>query len=285
MLLGFISIVLMTVDHQFNYLDNLRSMLSLGLSPLQHLVNLPIRSARDVTENLSMRRTLLMENQQLRDENLVLKVRLQRFEDLQQENQRLRLLLDSVGETENQVTIAQVMSVDLDPFSRKMRLNKGSQHHIKAGIPVFDTQGVMGQVVQADLFSSVVILITDPEHAIPVQMVRTGLHTIAVGTGSSTLSLRYLPNTADIRPGDQLITSGMGGRFPDGYPVGVVTDVQRNVGEPYTEAKARPAALLDRNRDVLLIWPEHATAAPDAVGALGTSHKNTDSSTPEEASP
>ncbi len=246
----------MVADAHMNYLGSLRNFSYTAVAPLYQAISLPIRSAQELAQNFSQHRLLLAENQNLRDQNLLLQVQLQRLDDLRTENRHLRGLFGSAPRFVEKMLIAEVMAVDLDPFSRKMIINKGVNQEVQIGLPVFDAQGVMGQVIETGTVTSRVMLITDPDHTLPVQVARTGLHTLVAGTGAEgELDLLYLPNTAELHIGDKLITSGLGGRFPRGYPVAVVTHFKPVMGQPYAEAKARPSALLDRNRDVLLIWP------------------------------
>ncbi len=124
------------------------------------------------------------------------------------------------------------------------------------GQPLIDAHGVMGQVIHVSPFSSSALLITDPSHALPVQLNRNGLRSVAVGTGASnTLELTHLPNNADVVVGDIVVTSGLGGRFPSGYPVGTVISVETDTGQPFAKVAVEPAAQLERNREVLLVWP------------------------------
>lgn len=250
------------------YQGNLRHYFYLMVAPFYQAVSQPIYSAQEIAQSFSHRQLLLAENQYLRDQNLKLQVRLQRFDDLRAENQRLQKLLGAIPPNSEKILLTQVMAVDLDPFSRKMVLNKGAKHQVKIGLPVFDAQGVMGQIMEISSLTSMVMLLTDPDHTLPVQVERTGLHTIAAGSGhKDSLQLLYLPNTAEIGIGDRLLTSGLGGRFPAGYPVAIVTQFKPVIGKPYAEATAQPSALLDRNRDVLIVWPSAeafaAAKAPD----------------------
>ncbi len=265
-LLSVLSVALMFADARMNYLDNLRHYFYASVSPLYYAVGVPIQSAQTLAQSFSQRRLLLMENQHLRDQNLRLQVQHQRLSDLQDENKRLRHLLGAAPKFVEKMLIAEVMAVDLDPFSRKMVINRGDSDDVRLGLPVFDAQGVMGQVMELGSLTSMVMLITDPDHTLPVQIARTGLHTLAAGTGvEDVLELLYLPNTAEIRIGDEIVTSGLGERFPRGYPVGVITTFHSTIGKSYAEAKARPSALLDRNRDVLLIWPPRSSPTEASI--------------------
>lgn len=245
----------MTADHKADYLRTVRSTLSAVVYPLQYAVHLPIRSGAWLAESLSSRESLIAQNERLKVERLRLQVRLEKFIELESENRRLRNLLDSSVKTSEKVLIAELLSVDMNPFNRRIVLNKGRRHGVFDGQSLVDSQGVMGQVASVGPFSSTALLITDPSHALPVQFHRTGLRAIAVGSGAADLlTLSHIPNNADIRVGDLLVTSGLGGRFPHGYPVGRVTRVQRDSGQPFASVDVEPSARLERNREVLLIW-------------------------------
>ncbi|MHB8747053.1 MAG: rod shape-determining protein MreC [Gammaproteobacteria bacterium] len=257
------SILLMTADQRLHQFERLRGGLSAALYPLQYLINLPTAGWHSLNESLATRLTLLRENTQLHDENLHIKARLLRYEALQAENKRLKELLDSSVKLEGHILVAELLSVDLDPSKQQILINKGSQQKVFEGQPLLDATGIVGQVLHVAPFSSTAILITDPDHALPVQVNRNGLRTIAVGTGDlHRLNLPHVPNNADIKVGDLLITSGLGGRFPADYPVATVTVVAANPGSPFAKVTAVPTAHLDRSREVLLVWPE-PTDTPD----------------------
>ena len=255
-LLVLVSIVLMTFDQRHSHLDTIRSAISVALWPLQQAVHLPFAAWQWGSENLTLHSTLLQENDTLRRENLLLNARLQKFASLRAENERLRELLQSAHQVADRVLIAELLAFDPDPYRRRVVVNKGSRHGAYRGQPVLDAHGVMGQVLLTNPLASEVLLITDPEHALPVQVNRNGLRAIASGTGArSDLDLPHLPNTADIRPGDLLVTSGLDGRFPRGYPVAEVSEVVREPGQHFLSIRAVPLAHLERNREVLLVWP------------------------------
>jgi rod shape-determining protein MreC len=166
-----------------------------------------------------------------------------------------------VGE---RVRVAELLKVDFDPFSQDIVINKGSRDGVSVGQPIVDAEGVMGQVVHVAPFTSTAMLITDPSHAIPVADNRNGLRAIAMGTGSfNRLDIPNLPRNADIQQGDLLVTSGLGGRFPAGYPVATVERVERNPGQSFAEVSARPIAHLEQSREVLLVWTAPAPTACD----------------------
>ena len=249
------SLALMTVDHHFRHLEVVRTTLSVLVLPLQLAVNAPFRVAHWASEALATRRTLLEDNAQLRRDRLLIDARLARLADLEAENRRLRDLLDSSARVGERVLVAEVMAVDLDPFSHKLLLNKGARDGVFAGQPLIDANGVMGQVVHVTPLSCTALLITDPNHALPAQITRNGLRAVAVGRGVTTgLELAHLPLNADVRVGDLVVTSGLGGRFPSGYPVGRVSQVRLDTGRPFAEVTVEPAAYLERNREALLVW-------------------------------
>ncbi len=253
-----LSITLMITDTRFGYLTTVRTYLLGIVYPLQYLVDMPIKAGQWLSKSASSRNQLLSENTKLREENLQLQVALQKFEHLKDENNRLRYLLDSSKEVGERVQVAEVLAVDLELSKRNILINKGKNSDVFINQPVIDAKGVMGQITQIGLFSSVVMLITDPEHELPVQVVRTGLRTIAKGMGTlNRLSLLYLSNTGlntGIKVGDLIVTSGIGQKFPKGYPVGTVIEVTPDIGKPYAQVHALPRAILERNREVLLVW-------------------------------
>lgn len=245
----------MALDHRQQHLDSLRSSLSFLLYPVYQLSDLPRSSGEWLAEGFSTRRELQEENANLRAEHLLLEAQLQKLDTLQLENFRLRELLDSSVRVGERVLIAEILSVDLNPFNRQIVINKGSRQNVYPGQPLLDADGVMGQVISVSWLTSNAMIISDPSHAIPVTVNRNGLRAIAIGTGATnTLDLPHIPNNADIRVGDLLITSGLGGRFPPNYPVGTVTEVTVDSSAPFARVRAEPTAKLDRSREVLLVW-------------------------------
>lgn len=248
------SIVLMTLDHR-QHLSTVRGVLATAVYPWQYLVQLPARTGGWLSEHLQSRSTLLEENQRLRQKQLFINAQLQKLTALEAENRRLRLLLESSVNLGERVLIAELLTVDFDSYHRhQILINKGSLHGVHVGQPLLDQEGIVGQIVHANPLTSTAILITDPNHALPVQVNRNGLRTLAVGTGNfNELKLPYIPNNDDIQVGDLLVTSGLGGRFPRGYPVAHVTEVSFDPGQPFARITAKPTAWLDRIREVLLI--------------------------------
>ena len=258
----------MTVDHRQHHLDSIRSGLSTLIYPLEYLVNVPVAVGTWASETLSSRTHLLDENARLRAEQLRLQARLQQFEALEAENARLRRLLHSSGKVRKHVLIGELLAVDHDPFKRQILINKGTRDGVFEGQPIIDAQGIMGQIVHTSPFTSTAMLITDPNHAIPVQFNRNGLRAIALGTGSANrLEVPNLPNNADVQVGDLLITSGLGRRFPPGYPVARVVSVDKDPSQPYARVLAEPTARLERSREVLLVWQTEQPEANKAATA------------------
>lgn len=249
----------MTLDHRFHHLDTVRSSLSALVYPLRFLVNMPGDMLDWTSDTFTTREVLQEENSTLRTQNELLKAELQKLTFLQVENQQLRALLDSSKTIGERVLIAELLSVDLDPYKRQIVINKGSRDEVYAGQPLIDASGVMGQVVHVGPFSSTALLITDPSHALPVQVNRNGLRAIATGVGSENMiELPHLPNNADVLVGDLLVSSGLGCVFPTGYPVGRITQIDTDPSLPFAKIFVEPTARLNRSREVLLVWPEQS---------------------------
>ncbi len=260
------SVTLMTVDHRQQTLDSVRADLSVLMYPIQYLINLPSTAGDWIEESFATRRSLQEDNARLRAQHLLLQARLQRSDALEAENRRLRELLESSFKAGDRVLIAELMSVDFDPYRHQVLVNKGERDGVFVGQPVLDADGVMGQIIQITPYTATAILITDPSHAIPVQVNRNGVRGIVVGNGSlAEVSLPHLTSSADIRVGDLLVTSGLGGRFPPGYPVAEVTKVDFSSGDAFTQISARPLSHLDRSREVLLVWPTLVNPTPVAA--------------------
>jgi rod shape-determining protein MreC len=266
---GALSIALMTVDHRYHALDGVRDVLATAVYPLHILVRLPADAQSWLTEKWTRRSVLLEENARLREKQMLLNVQLQKLTTLEAENRRLRSLLESAVNTPERVLIAELLAVDFDPYRHHILLNRGRQHGLYVGQPVLDQHGVIGQIIRANPLTSTAILITDPNHALPIQINRTGVRTLALGTGKlQELELPHIPHNEDVKVGDVLVTSGMGGRFPRGYPVGTVTAVEFDPGSPFARILAKPVAQLDRIREVMLLDHEPPIIAPDSSDAV-----------------
>ncbi|MDD2660496.1 MAG: rod shape-determining protein MreC [Methylococcales bacterium] len=249
------STILLTTEYRSPRLDPVRTTLSFFVDPLKYLVDLPTVLVGQAAESVSSYRTLKKENGRLREEQLIDQTRLLKFEALEKENIRLRALLENSFKLGEQVLVAELLSINTAPYEHIVVVNKGTRFGVHPQQPVLDANGVVGQVFRALPFTSEIMLITDPNHAIPVQVNRNGLLTIAVGSGQlNRLVLPYLPGNADIRPGDLLITSGLGGTFPQGYPVAVVDEFTSQPNKAFATITATPKALLDRNRELMIVW-------------------------------
>lgn len=244
----------MSLDHRQRMPEPVSYTLSAVVYPIRAVADLPFEIGDLLSRELSGRRQLMAENERLQAQHLLNEARLQKLDALEEENIRLRQLLASSYEMDEPVLIAELMRVDLDPYSHLVQIGKGARDGVFRGQPVLDAKGVVGQVDKVGPFSAMVRLITDPSHAIPVRINRNGIRSVAVGTGNlHELRLTNLPNNTDIRPGDLLVTSGLGGRFPRGYPVARVISVTTDPGPAFARVVARPTAALDRLQEVLLI--------------------------------
>jgi len=253
--LVFLSIVLMTVDHRQHHLDTVRRAIGAAVYPVQLVVDAPVRFWAWLGESTTSRNDLELELGRLRAERLLTNARLQRLTSLEAENARLRALLEARNRVRDVVRVAEIMAVDANPYEHNLVINIGSRDGVYDGQAIVDSDGVVGQVIKTGYATSQAVLISDTDHALPVEVNRNGLRTIAVGTGEiDRLDLPFLPNNADIRAGDLLVTSGLGGAFPAGYPVAVVSSVTRIPQEPFADVTATPAAALDQVREVMLIW-------------------------------
>ena len=271
------SIALLVTEHQNSQLGGVRTTLSIFVDPLKYLVSLPNTVLDHLSDSVVTYQALKTENDRLREEQLVHQTRMLKFAALEKENIRLRALLENSFKLGEQVLVAELLSVNMAPYEHIVVVNKGTRFGVHPQQPVLDVNGVVGQVFRALPFTSEIMLITDPNHAIPVQVNRNGLLTIAVGSGQlNRLFLPFLPSNADIRPGDLLITSGLGGTFPQGYPVAVVDEFTAQPNKAFATITATPKASLDRNRELMIVWsksvpvpliakPESEEGTPDAV--------------------
>src|SRR5574337_1181246 len=256
-------IVLMFYDHQRGHLEKVHAALSTVVYPIQAAVNAPYALADWAGQKLATHGALVRDNAAMRRQLLADSAQLQPFQALEQENARLRDLLQAGKRVDGHVMAATLLAVDMDPFRHVMTIDKGTRAGVYDGQTLLDARGIVGQIIRADPWSSEAALITDPNQAIPVQINRTGLRTLAVGgVDVDALSLPDLANNADVQVGDLLVTSGLGGRYPAGYPVAVVTRVQRNPAEPFASVSARPVAELNGGHAVLLFFPAVAPPTP-----------------------
>jgi rod shape-determining protein MreC len=259
------SILVMYFDHRENHLDGMRRTISTAVYPLRLAVDAPVRFWGWLNTSTTSRAELELELGRLKAERLLTNARLQRLTALEAENARLRALLDARGRVRDEVRVAEILAVDANPYEHNLIIDIGSRDGVYDGQPIVDAKGVVGQVIETGVMTSQAILISDADHALPVEVNRNGLRTIARGTGEfDRLDLPFLPNNADIRAGDLLVTSGLGGAFPAGYPVAVVNSVTRIPQEPFADVTATPSAALDQVREVMLIWSQpQVTEEPD----------------------
>ncbi len=256
---------LMVADHRQHHLAMIRDGVAALAYPVQWAVQAPVQAWAAMSESFATRSRVEAENVKLAADNLVLRLKLMRFESLEQENQRLRAVRESSARVVQRSLVAEIVRVDLDPFRQRVLINKGSRADLFRGQAAIDANGIFGQVTRVGPFSAEIILISDPEHAIPVQVNRTGARSIALGTGrSGLLTLPYLPQNTDVIVGDLLVSSGLGGVYPPGYPVGKVTAVTRDSGQPLLEVEAKPLAGLDSDPEVLLVWFDNEVMEPPA---------------------
>jgi len=261
MIYGLVAVVLMAMDHRGGFVSQARDTVERAVEPVYHVVEWPVRATRNAIEQFRSRRSLRMENEALQRQILLQQAELQRLETLSRENERLRALFQGAQTLAFEYRFAELVRVELDPFSHRVLIDRGSADGVVEGQPVIDGAGVMGQVESVYLHFSSVRLISDPNHALPVQFSRTGLRTVAFGFGETgALDLPNVPLQADVREGDLVVTSGLGERFPGGYPVARVSSIVREEGQTFAQVLARPLAALDRGREVLLISPLQAAA-------------------------
>lgn len=248
---------MLAVDYRSSRLDSIRSVLSVIVYPIQLLVSLPIEMTVAGYETIISYSELVKENERLKQKQLVNSAKLLKYVALQNENIRLRGLLENSFKLDEQVLIAELLLVNLVSYNHIVVVNKGSMLGVHARQSVVDANGVVGQVIRSLPLSSEIMLITDPNHAIPIQVNRNGLRTIAVGSGElNRINLPFLPNNADVLPGDLLVTSGLGGTFPQGYPVAIVDTFTVQPNKPFANISAIPKAKLDRSRELLIVWSD-----------------------------
>ncbi len=279
-----LSVALMVVDARFTLLKPVRSQMSLVLMQSYWITDLPQRLWQGVASQFGSRTELVAENEKLKTENLLLQGRMQKLAALTEQNVRLRELLNSSALVNEKVEVAELIGMDPNPFTHRIIINKGERDGVVLGQPVLDARGLMGQVVELMPYTSRVLLLTDTTHSIPVQVNRNGLRAIASGTGNpERLELRHVADTADIKEGDLLVSSGLGQRFPAGYPVATVKEVIHDSGQPFAIVRAVPTAALNRSRYLLLVFSDNRTAeerANDAAQAQEAQDQQGGTATP-----
>ncbi|MCE8014597.1 rod shape-determining protein MreC [Halomonas sp. MCCC 1A17488] len=255
---------LMFVDHRFTRMEEVRAQLTTVVAPIQWLVAVPSDILAWGSLALSDQRGLVEENRRLREQILHLSHRVQHMSSLTAENVRLRELLGAAARSEAEYITAELLSLDSDPFTHQMVIDRGRRNGVYVGQPVLDASGLVGQVTAVSAYSSRVLMVADASHALPVQVNRNGLRFVLQGSGQyDSLRVVHVPDTADIREGDLLVTSGLAGRFPPGYPVARITEVVHDPGQPFARVTAEPVARLQRSRHFLLIFPPEPAPVPE----------------------
>ena len=257
-----VAIVLMIADHRGGYIERVRAALSAVVEPLYRVAALPARLGRDARVALADRSELAEQNAELGRRLMLAEATLNRYAAVEEQNQRLKRLLDVQQSLGLGAQLARLVEVDPGPFHRRIVLNVGRDDRVGVGQAVIDAGGVMGQIVEVLPHTSTVMLVTNPTQAIPVAIERTGLRTIAKGGSSAdTLELPNIPISADVKVGDRIVTSGLGGVYPAGFPVGEIRAISSDASGLFAAAVATPSASLDRSGEVLVLHE-----IPDAFG-------------------
>jgi rod shape-determining protein MreC len=261
--LAVVSITLMVLDHRGTYLETAKMWMGTATHPFYSVVQAPFDLWNWLTSSFADRANLREQNEQLTEQLRVARIKALQFESLNEENRRLRAIRAASQGIGERTLIAEIIHVDVDPFRHRVRINKGSDDGVFKGQPVLDAFGIVGQVTRVDRYTSEIILISDNEHATPVQVNRNGIRSIAVGTGEvNKLTLPFLTVEADVKPDDLLVSSGLDGVFPAGYPVGRISKVERDPAQTFAVVEAKPMAQLDRSREVLLLWFQAKAQTP-----------------------
>src|SRR5688572_12849114 len=257
-------LVLMFAESRSDYMEQVRYYVGFVVTPLHYVAELPGRGLNLIGGLFASRNQLQRENARLQEQLLMQQYQLQKLEHLTAENRRLNELLNASTVVNERVVRVEMVGESPDPFAKRILIGKGKTDGVYLGQAVFDAYGLMGQVIEVTPFTSWVLLITDPQHATPVQFNRNGTRAIASGTRDSLhlLNLDNIPNTADIQVGDELVTSGLGERFPAGYPVGVVSSVTNDPGKPFATVVVTPTAQIDRSRNLLLVFDSRIRSNP-----------------------
>jgi rod shape-determining protein MreC len=269
-LYSLLALALIIVDKRYDHLGRIRRLLSVVAYPVQIAVASPFEGWHWFRDSVTTRDALRADKTKLEAELRLAQFRLQRYEALEAETQRLRALRENAAGVTDRFLVGDVMNLDLDAFRERVLVDKGASDGIYVGQAVLDSGGVFGQVARVGQLTSEVILVSDAAHAIPVQINRNGLRTVAVGTGDTNrLKLPYLPTSADVVVGDLLVTSGLGGGFPAGYPVGTIAEVKRDPAQSLADVDVKPAAALDRSRELLFVWlkPQATESLPPLKAA------------------
>ena len=280
------SVVVMFLDQREGWLERARYVLQAASYPLQLAVSSPTAAWSWMQESFATRDALRSENNRLRLEQRAVILRAMRFEALERENAELRGLKEALPPVAQRWLASEVVNIQLNSLRQRVLLNRGTTNGVFKGQAVLDERGLLGQTLHVGPWSTEVILITDPEHAIPVEVERNGLRTIAVGAGdAASLALPYLPANADVKSGDLLVTSGLGGVFPAGYPVARITEVHRDAVQPLAQVRATPLGRVDKDREVMLVWFREGHPAAPGNSTLGDTKSGNAAMQPQTAPP
>jgi len=258
----FFSALLIFFDHKMNSFESARGFLQSMVSPLQYLATAPKQMMNWAAENIVTRRQLIADNEQYKINELVFHEQALQLDIVKKENERLRALLASPLRGDARKMVAEILAVDSDPYTHQVVINRGANDGVFEGQAVIDDEGIVGQILHVGTSSSRVLLITDVTHAVPVRISRNGVRLIASGVGViDRLTHNHVPHSTDIRVDDVLVTSGLGGKFPEGYPVAKVSSVVQDESREFARIQSQPVAKIDRLRYVLLLWPEQSELA------------------------
>ena len=260
------SMALIFFDHKMASFETARGYLQSLVSPLQYMANAPKQMMTWASENIVIRQQLMEENQNFRENEQFFHEQVMQLSIVRQENERLRSLLSSPVRGEIKKMFAEILSVDSDPYSHQVLINRGATDGVYEGQPVLDEKGIVGQILHVGVSSSRVILISDISHAIPVRIQRNGLRLIASGSGQiDRLIHNFVPHSADVKEGDLLVTSGLGGKYPEGYPVSRVVLVRADESREFATIYSEPVAQIDRLRYMLLLSKDETVKAVSPV--------------------
>lgn len=251
------SVALILFDHKLDGFGTTRVYLNSLVSPLQYLANLPGQMLNASASRFVSHERLFNENAKLTYDALLINAQLQRLTFLEEENDRLRSLLNSPVQDNTRKLVAELMAVDNNPYSHQIVINKGAINGVFEAQPVLDDRGIVGQIMQVSSTNSRVLLIADVTHAIPVRIARNNVRLVVTGSGSlNELLIQHVAHSSDIKIDDVLLSSGLGNVFPEGYPVATITSIIRDESRPFSQVRAKPIAQLDRLKYLLLLWSE-----------------------------
>ncbi|MGV7172388.1 rod shape-determining protein MreC [Xanthomonas axonopodis] len=283
-----LAVVLIALDSRGGWLSQVRMQANLLIQPIWAVAGLPGRIGSQVRDNAATHAQLVEETRDLRNQLLVANARLTRLQTAALDNAQLRELLNVAERRGLDVQLAPILNIDLDPTRQRLLLDAGSREGVVLGQAVIDAGGLMGQVIEVTPLHSTVLLLTDPDHAVPVSVARNGVRLIVYGRGDR-LELRDIPLSAGVQVGDEIVTSGLGGRFPAGFPVGKVSELHPDDTHAFLVGELTPAAKLDRGRDVLLLRAGKPLRLVPGMGngesGSGNGNSNSNSNSNSNAAP